>query len=166
MKIGLVYEGGSDHALLKELFSHLKSPSGNSIEIIPIQPIFDATSNRAELGGWTEIRKWCRKYSNKGAAINSPDLLERKSAQLYWKALLPLSSIKTLMIQIDTDIAHNKTNLPKSLNDDFGGNKKEIISKTNTGSIIVFSHPHLAKCSLNLYPTPRTVITYEGIPLI
>lgn len=128
MKIGLVYEGGSDLTLLKELFSSLKDPSGDSIEIIPLQPIFDATTKKSNLGGWTEIRKWCEKYSNNKNNIKSIDPLERAKAKFYWKALLPLSSINSLMIQIDTDIADIITGLPKSLNHDFHGHKKNYMA--------------------------------------
>ena len=127
MKIGLVCEGGSDHALLSKLFSHIKTPAGDSVEIVPIQPVVDATTNKAGCGGWTEIRKWCVKHSNKKGKLESADALERRSAKFYWKSLLPLSPNSSLMIQIDTDIAHNINNLPKSLYGDFGGDRKSVV---------------------------------------
>lgn len=125
MKIGLVYEGGSDFTLLSELFRNWKDANGDVVEVTRIQPIYDATIGRAENGGWTEIRKWCRKYSNTEESI-SKDAIGLKKSSLYWKSLIPFSKFDSIMIQIDTDIADYICGLPKVL-EDFHGNRKKFV---------------------------------------
>lgn len=80
---------------------------GQEVRIEVLSPQIDATTGSWERHGWNGVRNWCKKFGAKTpeqiAAVhpNLRPLLARQS----WKVLLSVSQAKGLIIQLDSDIA-------------------------------------------------------------
>lgn len=108
----LVCEGASDIALIKAVADKLSQVKDREIIIQELSPTRDATTKRYPEHGWKEVRNWCRQYGN-----GSPVAPHQNSAMAnafaavmprkHWTALLKIRNAKGLIIQLDTDIAHN-----------------------------------------------------------
>ncbi|MFQ2499058.1 hypothetical protein ACK31U_04070 [Aeromonas caviae] len=107
----LVCEGASDIALIKAVAAKLSQFYQREIEIQELSPARDDTTKRYPEHGWKEVRSWCRLYGegnpvaphqNAAMANAFSAIKQRKN----WAALLKIRRAKGLIIQLDTDIAH------------------------------------------------------------
>lgn len=112
-KFLLVSEGPTDHVIIKEVAKTISSATGKEIEVIELSPQRDATSGTYPGHGWNGIQSWCKKFS-----LKTPESLSHlpPTAQQYlmrqnWRALLAFDSADGLIIQLDTDIAEQLTEL-------------------------------------------------------
>lgn len=108
----LVCEGASDIALIKAVADRLSIAKKRNIEIKELSPSRDATTLRYPDHGWKEVRNWCRQYGD-GAPVSThanPAMalaFAKANLRKNWSALLKMSQAKGLIIQLDTDIAHD-----------------------------------------------------------
>jgi len=109
----LVSEGPTDHLVLKEIAEKISSQIGHKIEIIELSPQRDATSGTYPAHGWTAIKLWCKKFSTKSAEslahlpIGTQQFLQRQN----WRSLLAFQGANGLLVQLDTDIAQDLSDL-------------------------------------------------------
>ena len=121
--LGLVCEGPTDIALLKKISLYQAKDNNVNLEIRVLSPQKDATSGQYQ-GGWTRIRSWCKAHSGSSGQnnnyINKMGLnvskLSQFQATLQWKSVLKAAGISKLLIQMDTDIAEEIDDTPKSFN--------------------------------------------------
>lgn len=112
-KFLLVSEGPTDHVVIKEVAKTISSAVGDSIDIVELSPQRDATSGTYPSHGWGAIKSWCKKYS-----LKTPELVAHlpRTTQIFlqrqqWRALVAFDKANGLIIQLDTDIAHELTEL-------------------------------------------------------
>ncbi|WP_143482492.1 MULTISPECIES: hypothetical protein [Pseudomonas] len=108
-KFLLVSEGPTDYLVIKEIASSLKTVRGEDIEVSLLAPQTDATSGSYPSHGWGGIRAWCMKFSNKTEAELAalPPQAQQFLRRQNWRALLAINNAAGLIIQLDTDIAHD-----------------------------------------------------------
>lgn len=105
----LVSEGPTDYLVIKEIASSLKSANGDDVEISLLAPQTDATSGSYPSHGWGGIKAWCVKFSTKdedelkALPLPTRQYLMRQN----WRALLAINGADGLIVQLDTDIAHD-----------------------------------------------------------
>lgn len=106
-KLYLVCEGPTDIKILDAISKSLKNVNGYPVDIIPLAPQLDATSNRYPSHGWTKVQSWC--ISSKTKTEDEVSSLDPKLQQLAlrknWRNILSAMSADGIIIQIDTDIA-------------------------------------------------------------
>lgn len=112
-KFLLVAEGPTDNVVIKEVARKISATIGEKIEIIELSPQRDATTGTYPAHGWGAVRSWCRKYSNKTAAnlAHLPAPVQKFLIRQQWRALVAFDQARGLIIQLDTDIAHELTEL-------------------------------------------------------
>ncbi|CAI8866436.1 hypothetical protein [Pseudomonas chlororaphis] len=105
----LVSEGPTDYLVIKEIATSLKSVRGEDIEVSLLAPQTDATSGSYPSHGWGGIRSWCMKFGNKTEAElkDLPLPAQQYLLRQNWRALLAINNADGLIIQLDTDIAHD-----------------------------------------------------------
>lgn len=107
----LVCEGGSDVVLLQAVAAKLSQFYQREIEIQELAPARDNTTKRFPEHGWKEVRSWCRLYGDSNpVAPHQNAMMANAFAAIKkrknWKAMLEMRRAKGLIIQLDTDIAH------------------------------------------------------------
>lgn len=110
----LVCEGQTDFFVIHEISNTLSAKTGKKISVVPLSPQQDATTGAWPRHGWTAIRRWCKLYGNKTEAdlADVPPLLKAAALRRNWRALLQLQGADGIIIQIDTDIAEEISDLP------------------------------------------------------
>ena len=110
----LVCEGPTDITFLKHLINKLGADLGKSVEVVELAPQRDATTGTWPAHGCTEVRSWCKSWKIKTQDDLSKiqnhfiELAKRRN----WKALVATSGADGLIIQMDTDIAEQISDLP------------------------------------------------------
>lgn len=114
MKLLLVCEGPTDIKVISKVTDKIKEQTGNNAYIQELSPQTDKTTSQYPSQGWSEVRSWCKRYSEKDQAVlNNLNALQREAAKrLNWKAIIAASSARGLIIQMDTDIAEHIKDLP------------------------------------------------------
>jgi hypothetical protein len=108
-KFLLVSEGPTDYLVIKEIANSLKGAKGEDIEVSLLAPQTDATSGSYPPHGWGGIRAWCMKFSKKSEEElkDLPPQAQQFLLRQNWRALLAINNADGLIIQLDTDIAHD-----------------------------------------------------------
>lgn len=109
----LVCEGPSDIPIIKRVTEEICKQTGKTVEVRHISPQQDGTGCW-ERHGWTGVMRWCGLYGDKKQEDldKLPETIRHSVKRKNWRALLQLGNADGLIIQMDTDIAHELTNLP------------------------------------------------------
>jgi len=107
-KFLLVSEGPTDYVVIKEVAKKISSQIARPIEIKELSPRRDATSGTYPPHGWGGIRAWCLRNGDKDPAsiAHLPPSAQQFLLRNNWKALVAFEQADGLIIQLDTDIAH------------------------------------------------------------
>jgi hypothetical protein len=118
-KFLLVCEGPTDIEVINAMSKGLVNANGLSIEIVPLSPQRDETSGNYPPHGWTAVRDWCQSNRKKTEAevAHLTPALRQIALRKNWINILSASSAAGLLIQIDTDIAEQISDLPKKFAD-------------------------------------------------
>ncbi|MDX7924070.1 hypothetical protein SJS82_19270 [Aeromonas media] len=114
----LVCEGPTDIEIIKAVAAKISQIKGRDIEIRELSPTRDATTKRYPEHGWKGVRGWCRLYgdgvrvgAHQNAAMANAMLdafaLNKAKNSKNWRALVAIEKAKGVIIQMDTDIAHD-----------------------------------------------------------
>lgn len=116
----VVCEGPTDIPIIEKILDRIGRKTHKSITKNVLHPEQDATSGRFEAWGWTNINKWCEKYScNQSSTSTTPSnsiayrmnmdvtkLNARfQTSHATWKSFIKLGGHRALIIVMDTDIA-------------------------------------------------------------
>ena len=112
----LVSEGPTDFYIIKKVAEQLAADLGKNITINLLEPQKCATGGGYRAHGWSEVKKWCKKHSNKSAqdVANLPVGIQQYLLRQNWRAVLAMSGAQGLIIQIDSDIADFITDIRKT----------------------------------------------------
>lgn len=111
----LVSEGPTDFFIIEKVAQKLAVDLGKNITIHLLEPQKCATGGGYRPHGWSEVKKWCKKHSNKDAQdlAHLPIGIQEYLLRQSWRALLAMSGAQGLIIQIDSDIANFITDIKK-----------------------------------------------------
>lgn len=103
-RLGIVCEGLTDVVIITELIDEISPDTSYRV----IKPYLDATTGEYESWGWTNIRLWCERNSGRSVEIE-PDFFRAGAPGIVMQTMsvdiLTQSSVETICIQMDTDIA-------------------------------------------------------------
>lgn len=110
----LVCEGPTDTFIINKLAQKIYETREQEVEIVTLAPQIDATTGKWERHGWNGVRNWCKKYGFKTEQqlARVPESLRPSILRQSWRALMAISGAKGLIIQLDSDIAEQITDLP------------------------------------------------------
>lgn len=99
--------------MIKEVANKISTSLGRQIDIIELSPQRDATSGTYPAHGWSAIKSWCTKFSQKNAAdvAHLPQMAQQYLLRQNWRALLAFNNAEGIIIQLDTDIAHHLSDI-------------------------------------------------------
>lgn len=103
----LVSEGPTDHKIIVKLGSAIKTATGEEVEIQPLAPEIDLTSGHYPGHGWGGVKRWCEQHkAGRVLPPNMPEQIRLAALRKSWRLLLTTSNATGLIIQMDSDIAH------------------------------------------------------------
>ncbi|DAB39180.1 MAG: hypothetical protein A2023_06060 [Sulfuricurvum sp. GWF2_44_89] len=106
----LVSEGPTDFLVISEISKRISLNTGKKIEIRALAPQKDATTGRYDDFGWKEVRRWCKLYGkNIDPTLNSLEAFAARRKN--WMAEIAISGANGLIIQMDTDIVDEITDV-------------------------------------------------------
>lgn len=112
----LVCEGPTDIQILQKISQTTVNKNGYKLEIVPLAPQRDATTATFPPHGWSEVRAWCKSNMQKTEAdvAHLPAQLRPIALRKNWKVIAAAAGADGVIVQMDTDIAEQISDLPSS----------------------------------------------------